>query len=338
MDGENKIIRNLEVLEEFFIPSRIVHREGQLKALRDCLNPLLKGQNPRDSFLWGKPGAGKTCIARHLTQELGKETGVRIAYVNCWEAPSRFRILFGILEDLGVSLSVHRKGTPLDEVLGALRKRLERVVVILDEVDRLEDEGVIYDLVNTPNLCLILIANMEAALYGLDARTRSRLSSAENIEFPEYSGREILDILKGRREWGLVPGALGNSQLERIASRARGDARFAIGMLRAVAQNAEGQDLEKVPDSLLEETLSRARLPEPRLGRLSPQQKMIFDMLKEKKSMGSALLYQEFLKSLKARGMRPVVGRMFRRHLEFLMDRDLIKSAGYGRWRVYTAT
>lgn len=336
MDGENRIIRNLEVLEEVFIPSRIVHREGQLKALRDCLNPLLKNLNPRDSFLWGKPGTGKTCIARYLTQELKKETGVKVAYVNCWEAPSRFRILFSILEDLGLSLSVHRKGTPLDELLDVLRRELQkdRAVVILDEVDRLEDEKIVYDLVNSPNLCLLMIANQETALHGLDARSRSRLSSAENIGFPEYSGQEILDILKDRVEWGLVPGVLGNSQLEAITSRANGDARFAIGIMKVVAQNAEGQDLEKIPDSLLEQALSRAG---PKVGKLNPQQGMILEIIKKQKSMGAALLYQEFLKSVKKRGMKPVVDRMFRKHLEFLLERSLIKCSGYGRWRIYTA-
>ncbi|GAG06521.1 unnamed protein product, partial [marine sediment metagenome] len=118
--------------------------------------------------------------------------------------------------------------------------------------------------------------------------------------------------------------------------RAGGDARFAIGMLRVAAQRAESQDLERIPNSLLDETLAGARLP-ARAGKLNPQQKVIVDMLKEK-SMGAALLYQEFLKAGKAGGMKPVVDRMFRRHLESLVKKGMIKSSGYGRWKVYTVT
>jgi orc1/cdc6 family replication initiation protein len=338
MEGENNIIRNVQVLEEAFIPGRIVHRDGQLRALEACLRPALRGQNPRDAFLWGRPGTGKTCIARHLAQELKREAGARSAYVNCWEAPSRFSVLFGILEELGLSLSVHRKGTPLDELLDMLRKGLEkeRLIVIMDEVDRLDDERIVYDLANSPNLCLIMIANQETALQGLDARTRSRLSSAENIAFPEYSGQEILDILKDRRELGLVPGVMNNSQLEKIALRSKGDARFAIGIMRAAAQGAEGQDMDKVPDSLLDKALEGAGLPDTRAGGLNAQQAVIMDILKKRKSLGAALLYQEFLKALEKKGMTPVVDRTFRKHLEFLLDRGIIKSSGYGRWSVYT--
>lgn len=338
MDGESRIIRSPEALEELFIPSRIAHRDGQLKALRDCLNPLLRGQNPRDSFLWGKPGTGKTCIARYLAQELRAEAGVKAAYVNCWENPSRFRVLFNILEALGLSLKVHRKGTPLDELLDALRRKLgeERIVAILDEADQMEDEKILYDLANSPNLCLVLIANQETALHNLDPRTRSRLASAENIEFPAYSGQEILDILNDRREWGLIPGVISNGQLESIAEAAGGDARFAIGMLRAAAQKAEGRDLGKIPDSVLEETLSGAKGPEPWLGRLNTQQEIILEILGRERSMGAALLYQGFLKSLKSGGRNPVGRRMFRKHLDFLLKKGLIKPSGYGRWRVYT--
>lgn len=338
MDGDNKIIKNVQVLEDVFIPSRIAHREGQLKAMRDCMKPLTQGQNPRDSFLWGKPGTGKTCIARYLTQELGRETGVKIVYINCWEAVSRFKVLFSMVKSLGLSLSVHRKGTPLDELLDDVRKYLEnsRMVVILDEADRLEDERIMYDLANSPNLCLMIIANQETALHDLDARTRSRLASAENIEFHAYSGQEVLDILRDRREWGLVPGVLKDSQMEKIAFRANGDARFAIGMLRAAAQGAESQDLKNIPDSLLGEALSKAGLQDPWAKRLNAQQEMVLDILKKERSMGAALLYQEFLKSLDRRGMNPVGRRMFRKHLDLLLEKGMIKPSGVGRWRVYT--
>ena len=127
------------------------------------------------------------------------------------------------------------------------------------------------------------------------------------------------------------------NQLESIALRAKGDARFAIGMLRAAAQSAEGQDMEKIPDSLLKDVLSKARLPDPWPGRLNPQQEMILEILKREKSMGAALLYQGFLKVTKEKGMKPVVRRMFRKHLDLLLERGMIRPSGFGRWRVYTA-
>ena len=81
---------------------------------------------------------------------------------------------------------------------------------------------------------------------------RSRLSSSEQISFPAYTESDILDILRDRAEWGMLPGAIKETQLSRIASASDGDSRVAISSLRIVAEDAENQDLEKVPDSLIE--------------------------------------------------------------------------------------
>ena len=73
MNGEASIIKNSEVLISGFIPERVIHREGQIKTLRDDLLPLLNGNQPRNAFLWGDPGTGKTVLSRYLLSELKKE-------------------------------------------------------------------------------------------------------------------------------------------------------------------------------------------------------------------------------------------------------------------------
>ena len=40
MYDENRIIKDARVLKEHFIPSRVLHREGQLDSIRNCLKPM----------------------------------------------------------------------------------------------------------------------------------------------------------------------------------------------------------------------------------------------------------------------------------------------------------
>jgi Cdc6-like AAA superfamily ATPase len=276
-----------------------------------------------------------------VSEELSAySASVQSSYINCWECSSRFKILYSILQDMGLTLSVHRKGTPTDELLDSLRKRLKEryCVIILDEADKLEDDRVLYDLATSPGACLILLSNSETALHGADPRVRSRLASAERIEFPAYRDDEILGILRDRREWGLLPGVIGNSQLERIASASEGDSRVAIDTLRIVAEDAENQDLEKVPDSLIDKALPRAAQSstERNLGMLAPHQRIILGILESGGPMDGGKLFRRFAEAAKERGVDSVVDRTFRNYLDRLVKLGLVNSEGDSRWRKYS--
>lgn len=340
MYDENTIIRDARVLKQGFIPSRVVHRDGQLDAMRSCVKPVLKDMEPRSIFIWGVPGTGKTCLSRYVSEELSAySASVQSSYINCWECSSRFKILYSILQDMGLTLSVHRKGTPTDELLDSLRKRLKEryCVIILDEVDKLEDDRVLYDLSTSPGACLVMLSNSETSLHGTDPRVRSRLASAEHIEFPAYKDDEIIGILRDRREWGLLPGVISNSQLERIASASGGDSRLAIDTLRIVAEDAENQDLEKIPDRLIEKALPRAaqNSTERNLGMLAPHQKLILGIM-ESGPMDGGELFRRFTAMAKAKGVDSVVDRTFRNYLDRLVRAGLVKSEGDSRWRKYS--
>jgi len=61
--------------------------------------PILKDMEPRNNFIFGSPGTGKTCISRFVTEELSAHTTtVQSSYINCWECSSRFKILFKFFE------------------------------------------------------------------------------------------------------------------------------------------------------------------------------------------------------------------------------------------------
>ncbi len=339
---ENRIIRSSEALTTFFIPSRLIHRDGQLKAIRDSLDPITKNLQPRNAFLFGRPGTGKTCMARYVLEELQENSSAKQCYINCWEAPGRFKILYAILERLGQTFSIHRKGMPTDELLDLLKKKLqdEHFVLVLDEVDQLEDDKVLYDILNIPKAALILISNDSTSLAKLDSRIRSRLASSDNIEFPPYTTGEIADILADRADYALVPGAISKAQLEKIARVSAGDARLAIDMLRIVSETAENQDMEKVPDSLIalniKSILPKAResKKEEKTETLNPYQKTVLGLLKTDK-MDSGTLFQKLSEAAKKQNLEPIVDRTFRKYMDRLVQSRLVSASGTGRWRVY---
>lgn len=102
-------------------------------------------------------------------------------------------------------------------------------VVILDEVDQLDDEDLLYDLFRTDGVSLMFIANRREDVFGdLDDRLQSWLITSQIVEFDPYTVAELVDILCVRADRGLDPGAVRASELRAIGERAQGDARVGI--------------------------------------------------------------------------------------------------------------
>ena len=111
-----------------------------------------------------------------------------------------------------------------------------------------------------------------------------------------------------------------------------------ISTLRIVAEDAENQDLESVPDSLIDKALHRAvqKSNDRNLGMLSPHQKLVIDILGVEGSLQSGELFAKFTKLSNQRGLSEVVDRTFRKHLDRLSQLGLVRFEGDGRWRVYS--
>lgn len=339
-DVQNKIIRNLSALEEHFIPSRLLHREGQLEAIRDDLQPLIKKREMRNVFLYGRPGTGKTCMARYVVEELKKHASVKSCYVNCWHNSSRFRVLYSILEKMGEVLAIHRKGIPTDELLDILRNRLKagHCIVILDEVDKLEEESILYDMTEMEKIGLILIANNSEVFFDIDVRIRSRLMAMDNIEFPSYTTIEIADILKDRAELGLLPDVIEKRQIEAIAEMAAGDARIAIDILRTAAEDAESRDLDRIGDKLLARAMPKIKEKdlEKAAMALNEHQRILLGIVRVRQTAKASDLYDEYGKKVSEAGMKAANERTLRKYMEMLVGMKMIGASGEGRWREYT--
>ncbi|ELZ07481.1 Cdc6/Cdc18 family protein [Natrialba aegyptia] len=323
------------VLREDFVPSEVVHRHDEVNLLSEALEPLLSDRRPDPAFLFGPTGVGKTCIARYTLAQLHEQDpDVRVAYVNCWQEYTRFRVLYSLLEATGRTTDIHRS-TAKDELFDRLAEGDTRpIVAILDEVDQLEETAALYDLHRLPHVSLVLIANREEELFAsFDDRVRSRLHAGTRVQFDRYGTAELRSILRERATQGLEPDAVTTDQLQTIADAASGDARVGIGILRSAARRAERNGREYVTETTIEAAIPDARTAIRRktVEGLPDHQHVLYDIITDAGEIEPGELYEAY----ERRVAEPKTARTLRNYLTKMVHYDLIESVGEHRGRRY---
>ncbi len=331
----HNIIEDERVLTADFLPNRMVHRDSERQEIANALNPILEGGQPRTTLLYGPPGTGKSTMAEYVVEKLREhDSSVIYGSVNCWKNPSRFKVYYELLQDMGQRM-IHRTGTPTDELVEMFEEKVRSrpAVVILDEVDQIQDEKILYDMARYTRTGLIMIANQSNVFYDVDERIRSSLSSRKNIRFQAYTTEELLDILKDRKKWGLKPETISTAQLKKIAARSNGDARIAINSLRIAAEQAEEQDREKILDEDIDSAVPEAVKNDhsESLEKLNDDQRILYDIIKQEEDIKPRELYDRYREEAE----EPKVERTLRNYLRKMENYRLIESTGKGTGTKY---
>jgi archaeal cell division control protein 6 len=255
-----------EVLRESYLPSRLPHREHQIRQVAEILAPALRGDVPSNLLIYGKIGTGKTAVVAQVRSDMQRRTDGRgtITFipVNCGNIDTPY----SLLQTIGNTLATEEAeriptGWSLDRVQTAMRGLMDArngiQILILDEIDRLvarSGDGVLYTLsqlnteLKTARLILVGISNDLKFTNHLDARVRSRLNE-EKILFPPYDAPQLQDILRDRAREAFKDGVLDAGVIERCAAYAaleNGDARRALALLRVAADVAERDRAKRV--------------------------------------------------------------------------------------------
>ncbi len=327
---DEQIIVRAEVFEEDYLPENVLFRENEIKFMFSTLNSFKERGTRANLFLYGPPGTGKTTVIKKVFEELESKNFVCI-YINCWTCNKPHAVLTKILKYLDPFASFKRtENELLEDIIKQRENKRCRIVVCLDEVDRIIDDSTLYILARNSFL-LVLISNDKFALAKLDARTKSSIMPVE-IEFKKYSVDEIKSILKNRAKIGLRPGALKETSLRMIAVASKGDARKAISLLKTSALFAENAGKDRIDEETVAKAIKMIKDTkyEEIIQNLKKEEAVLLEIIKEYGVIEGGKLYKEFCARYKS-----IPERTFRWHLKKLVDMNAVKSEGKVRWRKY---
>ncbi|MFA5107995.1 MAG: AAA family ATPase [Candidatus Micrarchaeia archaeon] len=262
------LFANRNVLSPHFVPDVLPFRDGEVHKIMVAVAPALAGERPRNMFIYGKTGTGKTCSVRRVMREFEqKGVDAKTCYINCRMYNSRYRVIQKIakeyipeLDKSGFGLS-HFYEKIIEFTRGPVGSP-RRVIVVLDEVDMVKDlDELIYTLtrmndeLTQGSLSIIGITNRLSFKDVLDPRSKSSLCETEMV-FTPYTPVQLRAILEQRVMDGFKAGAVHESALNlaaAIAAQETGDARYALKLLLKAGEIADEKTLRVITDREVEE-------------------------------------------------------------------------------------
>ena len=256
LSGNESLFLNEVVLDFDYIPKLFKYRENDQKYIAECIKPLFNNRDGRNLFVYGSQGIGKSACIKVVLRELQEKSDINCIYVNCWKFNTSFKVISEICSLIGYKW-VHNKRT--DELLDASSKILnkEGSVIILDEADKLEEQEIIYSLLeDLDKKCIFLITNNSEFLIKLDTRIKSRLR-ADMIEFKPYNKIETEGILRQRMEFAFVKDIFDEDGFSKIVDKTFNleDMRIGLFLMKESGERAENDSSKKILLKHVDESL-----------------------------------------------------------------------------------
>lgn len=83
------MIEDARVLREAFVPSEVVHRDAEVNALSQSLDPVIDGEAADPVLITGPSGVGKTTITKFVVDHLHESVlDAESVHVNYWQSYS----------------------------------------------------------------------------------------------------------------------------------------------------------------------------------------------------------------------------------------------------------
>jgi len=290
------IFRDRAVLLPEHIPKNMPNRTEEIQKITKLINESLNGHTTH-ILIYGKPGTGKTDSIKSIFNNLKKETDALFCYVNCFNKNTKVGVLHSMVLDFfrekrPTRKMPSRRGIAYDEIVESLQKELEKtntkVVVCLDEVDKLKESEVIYDLLrarlNNCNLQIIAISNDTLVFMNLDPRISSRLYPLKEIFFNPYTKEEMKEIVEAKVEAAFQEDVVDKEAIDFLAEftvEKKGDVRVARETLMRAGELAKESGNKKLELQHVKKTLHKSEHASSicLIGALSHHERFILNLI-----------------------------------------------------------
>lgn len=279
---EDPIFVNKELLEINHLPDggRIVGRDAEISKVANAVNPAIFGQSPSNVLIYGKTGTGKSLCAKYVSTRLvetaaEEDVDAEAAYVDCAQDTTETQTVQTIASKLNdpeeTGVNIPDKGistaTYYKRLWTILDDQHDVALIILDEIDKLEDDSILMQLsrageagkIENCKIGVIGISNKIRYKDRMDERVKSSLCEREFV-FPPYDAEQLNDIMEARRD-AFREGVLEDGVISRtaaLAAREHGDARKAIDILRYAGEIAQAEEAEVVREDFVDRARDQA--------------------------------------------------------------------------------
>ncbi|MCX8158272.1 MAG: AAA family ATPase [Candidatus Diapherotrites archaeon] len=261
--AEMSVFKDETILYPDYLPEKLPGRQKEIEEIASCLRPLLFGKMPRNMFLYGSTGVGKTACVKFVLKKLTEEVErryyeIKSFYINCFQINTKYSIFTEISNYMG--FTTPRRGLSCDEVYATIKEAIRKVkfypIITLDEFDKVlnkqDASEVLYNLSRITDsdkkFCLIIISNDESLISRLDDRARSSLMPIV-IKFENYGQKELKEILVERSNLAFKENCIEYEAIALAAAKAAklgGDARVAINAILEAGRIADHENSSKV--------------------------------------------------------------------------------------------